>query len=101
MCSSRKTVHAMDNSSESDSSETETIGSHFIGSVHSSNTKDEAFATLLLGKQNCEVKFKLDTALKIINLSKWCLKQQVSKLANLNAIFLLDDSQMLITYYSD
>ena len=24
---------------------------------------------------------------KIINLSKWCLKQQVSKLANLNAIF--------------
>ena len=39
--------------------------------------------------------------LKIINLSKWCLKQQVSKLANLNAIFLLDDSQMLITYYSD
>ena len=39
--------------------------------------------------------------LKIINLSKWCLKQQVSKLANLNAIFLLDDSQMLITYDSD
>ena len=39
--------------------------------------------------------------LKIINLSKWCLKQQVSKLANLNAIFLLDDSQLLITYYPD
>ena len=42
-----------------------------------------------------------DCALKIINLSKWCLKRQVSKFANLNAIFLLDYSQMLITYYSD
>ena len=40
-------------------------------------------------------------ALKIINLSKWCLKQQVSNLANSNAIFLLDYSQMLITYCSD
>ena len=62
MCRSRKTVHAMDNSGESDSSETETVGAHFIGSVHSSNTKDEA---LLLGKQNCEIKFKLDTGAQV------------------------------------
>ena len=48
-----------------------------------------------------DIKIQTMATLKIINLSKWCLKQQVSKLANLNAIFLLDDSQMLITYYSD
>ena len=48
-----------------------------------------------------QIKLGQKATLKIINLSKWCLKQQVSKLANLNAIFLLDDSQMLITYYSD
>ena len=46
-------------------------------------------------------RFQEPSTLKIINLSKWCLKRQVSKFANLNAIFLLDDSQMLITYYSD
>ena len=45
--------------------------------------------------------FFSEGTLKIINLSKWCLKLQVFKLANLNAIFLLDDSQMLITYYSN
>ena len=64
MCRSQRTVHALNNSNESDSSEIETVGAHFIGSVHSSNTKDEAFATLLLAKQNCEVKFKLDTGHK-------------------------------------
>ena len=50
--------------------------------------------------KNCGLVELLPT-LKIINLSKWCLKRQVSKFANLNAIFLLDDSQMLITFYSD
>ena len=40
-------------------------------------------------------------ALKIINLSKWCLKQQVSKMTNSNVIFLLNDGQMLITYWTN
>ena len=39
-------------------------------------------------------------SLKILNLSKWCLKQQVSLITNLYAIFLLNDSQMLINYRS-
>ena len=84
MCRSRKTIHAMDNSSESDSSETETVGAHVIGSVHSSNTKDEAFATLLLGNQNCEVKFKLDTGaqVNVIPLKKF--RQMNMKEINFN-----------------
>ena len=74
----------MDNSSESDSSETETVGAHLIGSVHSSNTKDEAFATLLLGNQNCEVKFKLDTGaqVNVIPLKKF--RQMNMKETNFN-----------------
>ena len=74
----------MDNSCECNSSETETEGAHFIGSVHSSNSKDEAFATQLLGNQNCEVKFKLDTGaqVNVIPLKKF--RQMNKKESNFN-----------------
>ena len=65
------------------------------------NTVCEVIPWMHAAGRHTHAKFLPMYTLKIINLSKWCLKQQVSKLANLNAIFLLDDSQMLITYYSD
>ena len=75
MCRSRKDIHGIDKPYESDNSDCETGGAHFIGSVHKAECRNEATVTLLLGEQKSQLKFKLDTGAQVnIIPEKWFKK---------------------------